>query len=145
MLWLWNVNKLLWALDKLANGYIAYLIWVVLFRFEWHGHMHNYSVFLVYVKDFLNGHYDILTLIVFKSLIYGNSCNICRTFLLKLPQGGLEIPLSNRFFAQITPRNCLKFMFTPSLPNHARCQIDIHAITQLFPSNSRFHALKYVK
>ena len=34
-------------------------------------------------------------------------------------QGGLEIPLSRSFFAQITPRNCLKFMFTPSLPNHA--------------------------
>ena len=32
---------------------------------------------------------------------------------------GLKIPLSRRFFAQITPRNCLKFMFTPSLPNHA--------------------------
>ena len=26
--------------------------------------------------------------------------------------------------AQITARNCLKFMFRPSLPNHAGCQID---------------------
>ena len=53
------------------------------------------------------------------------------------PQGGLEITLSHRFFGQITPRNCLKFMFTPSLPNHAGCQIDFwrnHAIIFLkFP------------
>ena len=58
------------------------------------------------------------------------------------PQGGLEITLSRRFFAQITPRNCLKFMFTPSLPNHAGCQIDFsrnHAIifTQFTFSRSR--------
>ena len=42
----------------------------------------------------------------------------------RAPQGGLEIPLSRRFFAQITPRNCLIHMFTPTLPNHAGCQID---------------------
>ena len=40
-----------------------------------------------------------------------------------------DLSLSRRFFAQITPRNCLEFMFTPSLPNHAGC----------------FHALKYVE
>ena len=40
------------------------------------------------------------------------------------PQGRLRIPLSRRFFAQITPKNCPKFMFTPSVPNHAGCQID---------------------
>ena len=45
-------------------------------------------------------------------------------FDYRAPQGGLEIPLSCKFFAQITSRNCLKFMFTPSLPNHAGCQID---------------------
>ena len=54
----------------------------------------------------------------------------------------LEIPLSCRFFAQITHRNCLKFMFTPSLPNHAGCQIDFsrnHAIifTQFTFSRSK--------
>ena len=36
------------------------------------------------------------------------------------PPRGLEITLSRRFFGRITPRNCLKFMFTPSLPNHAQ-------------------------
>ena len=36
----------------------------------------------------------------------------------------IELPLSLMFFAQITHRNCLKFMFTPSLHNHAGCQID---------------------
>ena len=40
------------------------------------------------------------------------------------PQGTLEIPLSRRFVALITPRNCLRFKFTPNLPNHAGCQID---------------------
>ena len=40
-------------------------------------------------------------------------------------KGGLEIPLSRRIFAHNTPRNCLRFMFTPSLPNHAGCQIDL--------------------
>ena len=60
------------------------------------------------------------------------------------PQGGLEIPLSGRFFAQITLRYCLKFMFAPSLPNHAGCQINHSCNNAIFPSNSRFHALKYV-
>ena len=36
----------------------------------------------------------------------------------------LEIPLLRMFFGPITPRNCLLFMFTPSLPNHAGRQID---------------------
>ena len=40
------------------------------------------------------------------------------------PQGTLEIPLSRGYFAQFTPRYCLKFMSTPSLPNYAECQID---------------------
>ena len=54
-----------------------------------------------------------------------------RKFLTRGPPRGLEITLSRRFFGQITPRNCLKFMFTPSLPNRAGCQIDFsrnHAI-----------------
>ena len=41
------------------------------------------------------------------------------------PKGRLEIPLSHRIFAQITPKNCLTLIFTPSLPNHAGCQIDL--------------------
>ena len=36
-------------------------------------------------------------------------------------------------------------MFTPSLPNHAGCQIDHSRNHVFFPSNSRFHALKYVE
>ena len=47
------------------------------------------------------------------------------------------------FFAQITPRNCLIFMFTPSLPNHARCQVDLSRNNAIFSSNSRFNALRY--
>ena len=39
------------------------------------------------------------------------------------PLGGLEIPILNRFLKQITPKNCLKFMFTPSLPNHGGCHL----------------------
>ena len=50
-------------------------------------------------------------------------------------QGGLEISPSRRFFAEITPRNCLKFMFTPSLPIHAGCQIDF----------SRNHAIIFIQ
>ena len=45
----------------------------------------------------------------------------------ELPQGGLEIPLSRRCFAQITPRYCLKFMLKPSLPNHADTTLIDHA------------------
>ena len=63
----------------------------------------------------------------------------------RAPQGGLEIPLSRWFFAQITPRNCVKFMLTPSLPNHAKCQIDLSRNYAIFSSNSRLHALTYVK
>ena len=61
--------------------------------------------------------------------------------ILEAPQGGLEITLSRRFFGQITPGNCLKFMFTPSLPNHAGCQIDFsrnHAIIFAQFSFSRY-------
>ena len=60
-------------------------------------------------------------------------------------QGELENPLSYGFFTQITPRKCLKFMFTPSLPNNAGCQIDHSRNNAIFPSNSRFRALKYIK
>ena len=38
---------------------------------------------------------------------------------------GLKIPFSHRCFAQIIPRNCLKFTFTPGLRNHSGCQIDL--------------------
>ena len=41
------------------------------------------------------------------------------------PPRGLEIPLSRKFVAQIRPRNCLKFVFMQTLPNHVGCQIDI--------------------
>ena len=61
------------------------------------------------------------------------------------PQRGLEIQLSRRYFAQITPKYCMKFMFTPSLPNHARYRLIYHAIMQFFSSNSCFHALKCVE
>ena len=61
------------------------------------------------------------------------------------PQGGLEITLSRRFFTQITPRNCLKFMFTPSLSNHTGCQIDHSRYNAFFSLNSRFDAQKYVE
>ena len=42
-------------------------------------------------------------------------------------------------------RNFLKFMFTPSLPSQAGCQIDHSRNNAIFPFNSRFHALKYVE
>ena len=51
------------------------------------------------------------------------------------PKGRLEIPLSHRVFTKITPRNCLKFMFTPNLPNHAGCKIDL----------SRNHAIAFIQ
>ena len=57
----------------------------------------------------------------------------------------LKITLSRRFFAQVTPRNCLKFMFTPRLPNHAGCQIDYSQNNPIFPTKFPFHALKYVE
>ena len=41
------------------------------------------------------------------------------------PQGRLEIPLSRMIFAQFTPRNCLKFIFTSHSPYHTGCQIDL--------------------
>ena len=47
-------------------------------------------------------------------------------------RGPLKIPLSHRFFAQITPRNCLKCIFTPSLPNHAGWQIDLSRNNAIF-------------
>ena len=47
-------------------------------------------------------------------------------------KGGLETPLSRRSFAQITPRNCLKVMFTPNLPNHAGWQIDLSRNNAIF-------------
>ena len=58
------------------------------------------------------------------------------------PQRVLEIPLSRRFFTQITPRKCLKFMITQSLLNHAGCQIDHSRNNAILSSNSRFHAPK---
>ena len=61
------------------------------------------------------------------------------------PQGRLEIPLSCRSFKQITPRKCLKIMFTPSLPHHAGCQIDHSRNNAIFPSNCYFHGLEYVE
>ena len=41
------------------------------------------------------------------------------------PQWGFKIPLSRRFFAQITHRNRLKFMSMPSLLNYAGLRIDL--------------------
>ena len=65
------------------------------------------------------------------------------------PKRGLKIPLSSRFFAQITSRNCLNVMFTSCsrqvYPITLDARLVIHTITQLFSSNSRFHALKYVE
>ena len=60
-----------------------------------------------------------------------------------VPQGGLNISLSLRFFAIITLKNCLKFMFRPSLPNHSGCWIDHSHNNAIFSSKSRFNALKY--
>ena len=48
-------------------------------------------------------------------------------------EGRLEILLSPWFSARITPRNCLKFMFTPNLLNHAGCKI------ALSRNNAFFH------
>ena len=48
-----------------------------------------------------------------------------RKEIMRNLKGGLEIPLSRRIFAHNTPRNCLRFMFTPSLPNHAGWQFDL--------------------
>ena len=44
--------------------------------------------------------------------------------LLMGPPRGTRNPAFTQFFSQITPRNSLKFMFMPSLPNHAGCRID---------------------
>ena len=57
---------------------------------------------------------------------------ICNNLLDRTNRGGLEIMLSHMFFAQIKSRNWVKFMFTPSLPNHAECQIDNSQIMQFF-------------
>ena len=51
------------------------------------------------------------------------------------PKGASKSRLHAGFFAQITPRNCLKFMFTPTLPNQAECQIDF----------SRNHAVIFIQ
>ena len=59
-------------------------------------------------------------------------------FCLLYPREGimkLKILLSRRFFAQITFINFLKFIFTPSLPNHAGCQNE----------NSRNNAILYIQ
>ena len=48
--------------------------------------------------------------------------------------------ISQIFFAQITPRNCLKIVFTPSLPNHARCKVGLLFNNVFCSSNYRFHA-----
>ena len=58
------------------------------------------------------------------------------------PQRILEIPLLPRYFSQITPRNCLKFMFTPILPNHAGCQIDHSRNNAIFPIQFPFSRSK---
>ena len=65
--------------------------------------------------------------------------------MIGAPKLELEIPLSCRLFAKRTPRNCLKFMFTQSIPNRNVCQIDHSRNNAIFSSNSRFHALKYVE
>ena len=49
------------------------------------------------------------------------------------------------YFAQSSPRNCLKFMFTPSLSNHVGSQTDLSRNNAIFPSKARFYALKFVK
>ena len=41
------------------------------------------------------------------------------------PKGARNLSFTKGFFAQIMPRNYLKFMLTPSLHNHVECQIDI--------------------
>ena len=41
------------------------------------------------------------------------------------PKKGPRNSAFTQVFAQITPKNCLKFMFMPSLPNYAGCQIDL--------------------
>ena len=61
------------------------------------------------------------------------------------PQEGLEIPLSRRFFAQITLINCLEFMFTSSLPNHAGCQNDHSRNNTIFSIQFTFSRSKYVE
>ena len=61
------------------------------------------------------------------------------------PKVGLEIPLSRGYFAKITPRNYLKFIFTQSLSITLDARLIYHAIPQFLSSNSRFHALKYIK
>ena len=69
-------------------------------------------------------------------------------FCLLYPREGimkLKILLSRRFFAQITFINFLKFIFTPSLPDHTGCQNDHSRNKAIFSSNSRFHVLKYVE
>ena len=74
-----------------------------------------------------------------KQLLHGQ---ILVELIRGLPKGALK----SRFHAGLShPRNCLKFMFTPSLHNHADARLIFHAIMQLFSFNSRFHALKYVQ
>ena len=68
-----------------------------------------------------------------------------RKYACRGPKGDSKSRFHAAFFAQITPINCLKFMFTQSLPNHAGYQINHPRNNATFPSNSRFHALSYVE
>ena len=76
-----------------------------------------------------------------RSRIAEKSRLLCNTY--RGHARGAWNPAFKQDFAQITPRNCLKFLFTPSLPSMLDARLIFHAITQLFSSNSCFHALKY--
>ena len=60
--------------------------------------------------------------------------NLTRSFSVNstngASKGGLEIPHHAGFSHQ--SRNCLKFMFTPSLPNHAENQVDLSRNNAIF-------------
>ena len=90
---------------------------------------------------------------IYEIIVYSHSSKVVYTFcirdfkilqmekwlwslngILYGPLGGLQIPLSRRFLAQIMPRNCLKSMFTSSLPNQAACQTDHSRKNAIFHS-----------
>ena len=59
------------------------------------------------------------------------------------PQGGLEIPLSSRISHKSRPEIAWNLCSRQVYPITLDARLIFDAITQLFSSNSRFHALKY--
>ena len=94
-------------------------VWMKSYKFNWRDRNNFKEIFpyIFVVEECQYTYYPICAFISFS--VTGS------------PKGASKSRFHADFFAQITPRNCPKFMFTPSLPNHAGCQIDFsrnHAI-----------------